>query len=100
MLGVYDKGKAGTVVETETVLVEKGRGDGERFVRMLGSAFFVGQGGWGGPKGRLVILAPLWEDEETEEMRGGRRNGPLTVMDRAKYGELSAAGGEEGRCEV
>ena len=48
VLGVYDKGKAGTVVETETILAEKG---GDVYTKAVGSAFFVGQGNWGGPKG-------------------------------------------------
>lgn len=48
VIGVYDKGKAGSVVEQETVLAEKG---GEAYARIVGSAFFVGQGNWGGPKG-------------------------------------------------
>ena len=48
VLGVYDKGKAGTVVETETVLGERG---GDVYTKAVGSAFFVGQGNWGGPKG-------------------------------------------------
>lgn len=48
---MYDKGKAGSVVETETVLVEKG---GDVYSRAVGSAFFVGQGNWGGPKGGIV----------------------------------------------
>lgn len=50
VLGVYDKGKAGSVVETETVLAEKG---GEPYATIVGSAFFVGQGEWGGPKGKV-----------------------------------------------
>ena len=49
VLGVYDKGKPGTVVETEQLIVEKG--SGEVYTRAVGSGFFVGQGGWGGPKG-------------------------------------------------
>ncbi|KAI9675549.1 MAG: hypothetical protein M1822_008902 [Bathelium mastoideum] len=48
VLGVYDKGK-GTVVETENLLIEKG--SAEVYTRATGSGFFVGQGGWGGPKG-------------------------------------------------
>ena len=36
------------MVETETVLAEKG---GDVYTRALGSGFFVGQGNWGGPKG-------------------------------------------------
>lgn len=48
VLGVYDKGKAGTVIETETVLAERG---GDIYSKAVGSSFFVGQGNWGGPKG-------------------------------------------------
>lgn len=51
VVGVYDKEKPGTVIETEHLLVEKG--SGEVFSRAVGSSFFVGQGGWGGPKGEL-----------------------------------------------
>ncbi|KAL8644744.1 MAG: hypothetical protein Q9226_007612, partial [Calogaya cf. arnoldii] len=47
VIEVYDKGKAGSVVETETVLSEKG---GDDYTKAIGSAFFVGQGNWGGPK--------------------------------------------------
>lgn len=54
VLGVYDKGKPGTVVETEQVLVDKS--SGEKYCRAVGSGFFVGQGGWGGPKGELKAL--------------------------------------------
>ena len=49
VLGVYDKGKPGTVVETEQLIVDKATG--EVYTRAVGSGFFVGQGGWGGPKG-------------------------------------------------
>ena len=60
VLGVYDKGKPGTVMETELTLVEKSTG--EVFVRVIGSAFFVGQGGWGGPKGLFVIPSSVNHD--------------------------------------
>ncbi len=49
VLGVYDKGKPGTVVETQQDIVDKKTG--EVYVQAIGSAFYVGQGGWGGPKG-------------------------------------------------
>lgn len=49
VLGVYDKGKPGTVVETEQRLVDAETG--ETYTRAVGSGFYVGQGGWGGPKG-------------------------------------------------
>ncbi|KAK0389569.1 hypothetical protein NLU13_3144 [Sarocladium strictum] len=49
VIGVYDKGKPGSVVETQSELVEVSTG--EVYSREIGSAFFVGQGNWGGPKG-------------------------------------------------
>jgi peroxisomal enoyl-CoA hydratase 2 len=49
VIGVYDKGKPGTVVETQQDLVDKKTG--EVYVSAIGSGFYVGQGGWGGPKG-------------------------------------------------
>jgi hypothetical protein len=52
VLGVYDKGKPGTVVETEQCLVDDME-SGETYSRAVGSGFYVGQGGWGGPKGKL-----------------------------------------------
>ncbi|KAK5048552.1 hypothetical protein LTR84_005643 [Exophiala bonariae] len=56
VLGVYDKGKPGTVVERETLVVDKQ--SGEVYTRMVGSGFFVGQGGWGGPKGPATVNYP------------------------------------------
>lgn len=49
VLGVYDKGKAGTVVESEQQLVDVD--SGEIYARIVGSLFYVGQGGWNGPRG-------------------------------------------------
>ncbi|KAF1987122.1 peroxisomal dehydratase [Aulographum hederae CBS 113979] len=49
VLGVYDKGKPGTVVETQQELVDAATG--EVYTKVVSSGFFVGQGGWGGPKG-------------------------------------------------
>lgn len=57
VLGVYDKGKPGTVVETETILAEKG---GDVYTKAVGSAFFVGQGDWGGPKGEQIKPLTLY----------------------------------------
>ncbi len=54
VLGVYDKGKPGTVVETEQRLVDVE--SGETYTRAVGSGFYVGQGGWGGPKGRISSI--------------------------------------------
>lgn len=53
VLGVYDKGKPGTVVETEQRLVDAETG--ETYTRAVGSGFYVGQGGWGGPKGKSAV---------------------------------------------
>ncbi|GAT21612.1 trimethyllysine dioxygenase TmlH [Aspergillus luchuensis] len=49
VIGVYDKGKPGTVIETEQTIVDKETG--EIYSRTVSSGFFVGQGNWGGPKG-------------------------------------------------
>ncbi|KAK4495715.1 hypothetical protein PRZ48_012983 [Zasmidium cellare] len=49
VIGVYDKGKPGTVLETQTDIVDAQTG--EVYTTAIGSAFFVGQGNWGGPKG-------------------------------------------------
>jgi peroxisomal enoyl-CoA hydratase 2 len=53
VLGVYDKGKPGTVVETQSTLVDAATG--EEYTIVVGSGFFVGQGGWGGPKGPKTV---------------------------------------------
>lgn len=49
VIGVYDKGKAGSVMETEQTIVDKATG--EIYTKIVSSGFFVGQGNWGGPKG-------------------------------------------------
>lgn len=55
--GLYDKGKAGTVLETTTDLVDKQTG--EVYTSEIGSVFFVGQGGWGGDKGpKPAVYSP------------------------------------------
>ncbi len=57
VVGIYDKGKAGTVLETTTSLVDKVSGD--VYTTEIGSVFFVGQGGWGGEKGpKPPVYAP------------------------------------------
>jgi peroxisomal enoyl-CoA hydratase 2 len=47
--GVYDKGKAGTVVASSTNFTDTLTG--EVYARITASHFYVGQGKWGGPKG-------------------------------------------------
>jgi len=49
VIGVYDKGKSGSVLETQQDIVDKATG--EVYSSAVSSAFFVGQGNWGGPKG-------------------------------------------------
>jgi peroxisomal enoyl-CoA hydratase 2 len=49
VVGVYDKGRPGSVVDTQTELVETG--SGTVYSRILSSSFYVGQGNWHGPKG-------------------------------------------------
>jgi peroxisomal enoyl-CoA hydratase 2 len=56
VIGVYDKGKAGSVVETQQELVDKNTG--EVYTRAVGSAFYIGQGNWGGPKGPVTENFP------------------------------------------
>ncbi|MBE3048785.1 hypothetical protein IMZ48_41060, partial [Candidatus Bathyarchaeota archaeon] len=48
-LGVYDKGRPGTVVEIQSDLVDAANND--VYTRVTSSAFYIGQGNWHGPKG-------------------------------------------------
>lgn len=61
VLGVYDKGRPGTVVETQTDLVDAANGD--VYTRVIGSGFFIGQGNWGGPKGPATENFPPPKDK-------------------------------------
>lgn len=49
ILGVYDKGKPGTVIKTQQLLVDAETN--EVYTKAISSGFMIGQGGWGGPKG-------------------------------------------------
>ncbi|KAK2750949.1 hypothetical protein FQN57_000024 [Myotisia sp. PD_48] len=60
VVGVYDKGKAGTVVETEQSIVDAVTG--EVYTKANGNAFYVGQGNWGGPKGPATVNYPPPKD--------------------------------------
>ncbi len=82
VLGVYDKGKAGTVVETETILAEKG---GDVYTKAVGSGFFVGQGNWGGPKGRKTLCCFITGSNEYY---------------RPSYCQLPTTSGQEARCST
>jgi peroxisomal enoyl-CoA hydratase 2 len=63
VVGVYDKGKAGTVVETKQELVDD---KGEVYSKAVGSGFFVGQGNWGGPKGPATVNYPPPEGKRAD----------------------------------
>ena len=82
VLGVYDKGKAGTVVETETILAEKG---GDVYTKAVGSGFFVGQGDWGGPKGRKLPYSFITGSNE---------------YSRPSHCQLPTTSGQEARCST
>lgn len=56
VIGIYDKGKAGTVIESEQSIVDKE--SGEVYTKTVSSSFMVGQGNWGGPKGPSTVNYP------------------------------------------
>jgi acyl dehydratase len=64
VLGVYDKGRPGTVVETQSDLVNAATGD--VYTRVLSSSFYVGQGNWGGPKGPATVNFPAPKDRKPD----------------------------------
>ncbi|KAK3394513.1 HotDog domain-containing protein [Podospora didyma] len=64
VLGVYDKGRPGSVVETQTDLVDAATGD--VYTRATASSFFVGQGNWGGPKGPATQNFPPPKDRKPD----------------------------------
>ncbi|KAL8359669.1 hypothetical protein RB598_008169 [Gaeumannomyces tritici] len=66
VLGVYDKGRPGTVVETRTDLVDAATGD--VYTRATGSGFYVGQGNWGGPKGPATVNYPPPKDKKPDSV--------------------------------
>lgn len=61
---MYDKGRPGTVIETQTDLVDAA--NGEVYTRAIGSAFYVGQGNWGGPKGPATENFPPPKDRKPD----------------------------------
>jgi len=64
VLGVYDKGRPGTVVETQTDLVEATTN--EVYSRVTSSSFYVAQGNWGGPKGPATENFPPPKDKKPD----------------------------------
>ncbi|EON97248.1 putative peroxisomal dehydratase protein [Phaeoacremonium minimum UCRPA7] len=74
VLGVYDKGRPGSVLDIQQDLVEVE--SGEVYSRAIGSSFFVAQGNWGGPKGPATVNFPppkgkqpdlVFEDQTTRQ---------------------------------
>ncbi|KAG6103390.1 hypothetical protein E4U31_002822 [Claviceps sp. LM219 group G6] len=64
VLGVYDKGRPGTVLDVQTELVDAATGD--VYTRIISSSFFVGQGGWHGPKGPATKGFPPPKDKQPD----------------------------------
>ncbi|KAI0600894.1 Thioesterase/thiol ester dehydrase-isomerase [Biscogniauxia sp. FL1348] len=64
VLGVYDKGRPGTVVEIQQDLVDAETG--EVYTRAIGSSFYVAQGNWGGPKGPATENFPPPEGKKPD----------------------------------
>ncbi|KAG6008943.1 hypothetical protein E4U54_008625 [Claviceps lovelessii] len=64
VLGVYDKGRPGTVLDVQTDLVDTATGD--VYTRVTSSSFFVGQGGWHGPKGPATTNYPPPKDRQPD----------------------------------
>lgn len=54
LVDVQDKGKSGTLLQTETLLLDTG--SGEAYAKIVGNNFYLGQGGWGGPRGEFHSL--------------------------------------------
>jgi len=78
VLGVYDKGKPGTVMETQTDIVDAE--SNEIYASIIGSAFFVGQGGWGGPKGPKGENFPPPEGKKPDAVHENPTNSDTPVL--------------------
>lgn len=57
VVGVYDKGKLGSIVETEQDLVDEE--SGEIYTKIVSSTLYMGQGNWGGSKGESLASTLL-----------------------------------------
>lgn len=64
VIGVYDKGRPGSVLDVQTDLVDVNTG--EVYSRAYASSFFVGQGNWGGPKGPATVNYPPPADKQPD----------------------------------
>lgn len=61
---MYDKGRPGTVVETQSDLVDAA--NNEVYARVTTSSFYVAQGNWGGPKGPATVNFPPPKDKKPD----------------------------------
>ncbi|KAK2059277.1 MaoC like domain-containing protein [Colletotrichum caudatum] len=64
VLGVYDKGRPGSVVETQSDLIELP--SNEVYASVITSSFYVAQGNWGGPKGPATDNFPPPKDKKPD----------------------------------
>ncbi|KAK3355093.1 HotDog domain-containing protein [Neurospora tetraspora] len=64
VVGVYDKGRPGSVVETQTDIVDAA--NNEVYSRIHTSSFYVNQGNWGGPKGPATQNFPPPKDKKPD----------------------------------
>ncbi len=64
VLGLYDKGRPGTVLDLQSDLVDTKTS--EVYTRATSSSFFVGQGGWHGPKGPATVNYPPPKDKQPD----------------------------------
>jgi peroxisomal enoyl-CoA hydratase 2 len=90
VIGVYDKGKSGTVVETQQEIVDKD--SGEVYTRALGSAFFVGQGNWGGPKGPATQNYPPPEGKKPDVVAEHQTTKESALLYRYRFPTSSSRG--------
>ena len=68
---VYDKGRPGSVVETQTDIVDAA--SGEVYSRVIGSGFYIGQGNWGGPKGPATENYPPPKGKKPDALKAKPR---------------------------
>ncbi|KAK6586148.1 hypothetical protein PZA11_001205 [Diplocarpon coronariae] len=88
VIGVYDKGKSGSVVETQQDIVDKATG--ESYVRAIGSGFYVGQGNWGGPKGPASQNFPPPEGKKPDASVEKQLNAESALLLNGDYNPLHA----------
>ncbi|KAI1660199.1 Thioesterase/thiol ester dehydrase-isomerase [Daldinia decipiens] len=90
VLGVYDKGRPGSVVDIQQDLVDVETG--EVYTRAIGSSFYVAQGNWGGPKGPATENFPPPKDKKPDVEFENQTNAqtPLLYRLNGDYNPLHA----------